>query len=94
MHQCFYLVNIISGTWPVEAKDKSCSNNSYYHISSQHECQQICIGKNGCVGILYKAFRYPRYHRYYLECKVCMDDNLTTSMDGFGFYRRPGIIAV
>ena len=76
--------------WPEEVKDKYCPNFAQDHdVSSQQECQQRCIGKVGCVGISYS--HKDNNTRY---CYVCMDDNLTTARNNYGFFRRPGIIDV
>ena len=87
------MLNIISENrlWPEEVKDKYCPNSAHNNdVSSQQECQQRCIGKNGCVGISY-SHKDDKNSKY---CYVCMDDTLKTARNNFGFYRRPGIIDV
>ena len=77
--------------WPEEVKDEYCSNfTRNYDVSSQLECQQKCIGKIGCVGISY-SHEDDDSSRY---CYLCMDDNLKTAKNNFGFYRRQGIVDV
>ena len=90
-HKCFHLLNIISGNhlWPEEVKYKYCKNSAWNHnVLSQAECQERCIMYDGCVGISYSYKDYDRSR----GCYVCMDDNLTTAGNEFGFYRRPGIV--
>ena len=89
----FYLLNITLGNylWQEEVKDEYCPNFVPNHdVSSQQECQRRCVEKIGCVGISY-SHKDNDHMRY---CYVCMDDNLTTAYNDFGFYRKPGIVDV
>ena len=87
-------MNVFLGNhlWPEEAKDKFCFPNSFSSddVSSQQECQRRCVEKIGCVGISY-SHKDNDHMRY---CYVCIDDNLTTAYNDFGFYRKPGIVDV
>ena len=57
-------------------------------VSSQKECQQKCIAKNGCVGISYSHKDKSNSE----WCYLCLDDRLNRAPKGIGFYRRPGIV--
>ena len=71
--------------------DKYCPNFAKDHpVSSQQECQRICVETTGCVGISYSH----KDNETIMSCYVCMDDNLTTARNDFGFYRNPGIFDV
>ena len=82
----------VNYSWQEEVKDKVCEDSQEYlqDVSSQLECQKRCIEKIGCVGITY-SYKNEYFGRY---CFVCMDDNLITAVNGFGFYRKPGIVDV
>ena len=76
--------------WPEEVKDKYCPKYvSNHNVLSQQECQERCIGENGCVGISYS--HKDNNARF---CYVCTNDNLKSAFNNFGFYRRPGIVDV
>ena len=75
--------------WPMEAKDAYCPEAGIFKdISSQQECQQKCIEKIGCVGI-----SYSYKDGVTSTCYACNDDMISTT-DNLGFYRRPGIVDV
>ena len=55
------------------------------YISSQLECQNLCLKTPYCVGISYS------YSAGMTDsCFVCKNDALETNSYGFGFYRMPG----
>ena len=56
-------------------------------VQNQHECQAYCLENSECVGLLYS-------HKagYGADCMICTHDNLLSSTNSFGFYRRPGSV--
>ena len=78
--------------WIKEQGDVWCPNmieERSFH--TQAGCQAICESKRGseCVGIVYS-------HKLGVVdyCLLCMDDKMEYSINGFGFYRRPGIFDI
>ena len=62
----------------------SCTNDrkTYKHIASQIECQTLCEGEAGCVGIAWSKKQGQDF------CYVCNNDILEDVMNNYGCYRR------
>ena len=74
--------------WAEEARDQRCRDYiepvTQNDVRNQFECQLNCTARVDCVGILYS----------YKEaisgwCYMCLDDNLSSAGNNFGFYRKP-----
>ena len=71
--------------WVEEAADQECLEMSPGTIGyDQVECQKECLNSNTCLGIVYS---YKIGHEK--KCSLCMNDNLKSANDNFGFYRKP-----
>ena len=79
----FFVVVIL---WNEEAPNKKCTTyTKTANVHTQHECQANCVQNSECVGILYSyKIDFTQY------CYICKDDNLRSTMNKFGFYRKPG----
>lgn len=82
-----YLIDIfihIIKDWQEEANDMYCPNSIVVeNVANQGECQLKCVTVTSCVGICYS-------HRDTSNriCYLCNDDDLKSSSNNFGFYRR------
>ena len=81
------------GAWTIELDNVWCmveyGNDWKPFISSQVECQSLCLKTPYCVGISY-SYRAGMTH----SCFFCKNDALETNSYGFGFYRMPGKIVL
>ena len=77
--------------WPEEAKDMTCSHDvdgeSGSHLNCQKQCEEAGNRyENHCVGIT-----VTDQSPYDDSCSLCYySPDLVPSINGFGFYRRPG----
>ena len=54
-------------------------------VSNQYECQTKCESNHDCVGI-----SYTNKPGVLSGCYVCMNADLSTASNDYGFYRKPG----
>ena len=75
----------------MEVDNKWCrteyGNDWAASISSQLECQELCLKTLSCVGISY-SYRAEMSN----SCFMCKHDVLYPNAHGFAFYRKPGKI--
>ena len=87
----YFIIMSEEGAWKREVDNKWCrteyGNDWSASISSQVECQELCLKTPFCVGISY-SYRAGMTH----SCFFCKNDALETNSYGFGFYRMPGKI--
>ena len=68
------------------AKDMFCINHDSHTVSSQAECQNLCIKDLECAGYSYsKKIGSTEY------CLICKDTVCDKASNNFGFYERQGI---
>ena len=84
----FYILSE-EGAWQMEIDNKWCLT-MYGHdwtasITSQLECQALCLQTSNCVGISY-SYRAGMMN----SCFICKNDVLDQNDYGFAFYRKPG----
>ena len=73
--------------WEKEATDTYCANsNKLTDVSNQNQCQEKCEAISTCPGISYS---YKAGSTTY--CYVCLNDVLSSAVNDFGFYRKPGM---
>ena len=78
--------HLLGNLWIESKKDAFCINHYSHNVSSQAECQNICIKDLECVGYSYsKKIGSTEY------CLICRDIKLDTASNNFGFYERQGI---
>ena len=89
------LINIFpgDGAWQMTVENKWCMT-IYGHdwtssVSTQMECQSVCLASPSCVGISY-SYRTAMAN----SCFLCKDlpSSLQSNSYGFSFYRKPGKI--
>ena len=72
--------------WSRAATDMTCKNSvRQQSVSTQQECQDICVESSTCHGI---AYSYKRSSARY--CYLCDNDDLIITNNKLGFYRKLG----
>ena len=80
-------VLLLGQLWASESNNKYCTNKVRHTEPNKLGCQGLCEQNANCVGI-----SYTNSGSYTDICYVCFSDTLTSDIDGFNFYRRPGIV--
>ena len=88
-HNSLIILIIFTDFWSKEAANTWCPNSVVDRsINTQGGCQALCEAKSRleCVGISYSHKGGSTDY-----CYLCNDDTTESSVNEFGFYRRPGI---
>ena len=84
-----YLFAIV--LWPLEAANSGCwpkapAKANSMDVSGQAECQNLCLARPTCVGIV-----YTHKEGYTNICYLCDQDHLASFGLEMGFYRKQGM---
>ena len=77
-------------SWPRVTENQYCVNHDLRsNVSSQMDCQQLCLTADTCVGIAYSKKASSNHY-----CYICIDDKLSLAGNGFAFYGKQGETSV